>query len=501
MPCGRDFVNGAFPLFDSIAATIKTPQGYLPRTKALTILAAVRDGSLYDGLRYEFCDEQSSGGEYVPIKLRKPSVRYRLCQLVVEDSVSFLFGEGRWPAIECEHRPTQDALALVLTESRLAEAMCSAALEGSIGSVVVLFRVLGNRVFFDVKPTAMLTPDWKKDAPDILDTLTEKRMVLGSDLAAAGYAVDDADLSTSFWWQQQWTDVEETWFHPWRVIDTEIVPQRDPERSTPHGLGFVPAVWVRNLIGTSTGDPNDGACTFRAAIETAIEIDYQLSQAGRGLKYSSDPTLLIKEPAAPEGDIVRSASSAIIVSEKGDAKLLEINGTASAAVIEYVKTLRELALESVHGNRSSADKIAAAQSGRAMELLYAPLINLADRLRTSYGDAIVRLARMVVLARKKFQITAFGEIAPEMAANKRLTLRWPPYFAPTHQDRIAEANTLGTLRRDGMMSQETGVARTAETWDFIAADEMVRIKADEAAVDARAVSQAAAIQDTQALPA
>ena len=33
----------------------------------------------------------------------------------------------------------------------------------------------------------------------------------------------------------------------------------------------------------------DGACTFRAAIETQIEIDYQLSQAGRGLKYSSDP--------------------------------------------------------------------------------------------------------------------------------------------------------------------------------------------------------------------
>ena len=37
-----------------------------------------------------------------------------------------------------------------------------------------------------------------------------------------------------------------------------------------------------------------------AAIETKIEIDYQLSQAGRGLKYSSDPTLLIKEPATSE---------------------------------------------------------------------------------------------------------------------------------------------------------------------------------------------------------
>jgi len=37
------------------------------------------------------------------------------------------------------------------------------------------------------------------------------------------------------------------------------------------------------------------------------------------------------------------------VSEKGDARLLEIGGTAAAAVIEYVRTLRELALEGIHG--------------------------------------------------------------------------------------------------------------------------------------------------------
>ncbi len=137
-----------------------------------------------------------------------------------------------------------------------------------------------------------------------------------------------------------------------------------------HGLGFVPMVWIRNLPGpSSTGDAADGACTFRTAIETQIEIDYQLSQAGRGLKYSSDPTLLIKEPASTDSEIVKGAGNALVVSEKGDAKLLEIGGTASAAVIEYVRTLRELALESVHGNRANADRLTAAQSGRALELM------------------------------------------------------------------------------------------------------------------------------------
>ena len=145
------------------------------------------------------------------------------------------------------------------------------------------------------------------------------------------------------------------------------------------------------------------------AIETQIEIEYQLSQAGRGLKYSSDPTLLIKEPATTDSEIIKGAGNALIVSEKGDARLLEIGGTASAAVIEYVRTLRELALESVHGNRANADRLTAAQSGRALELMNQGLIWLADNLRVSYGEgALLSLARMVLGASQIYQLRVMG---------------------------------------------------------------------------------------------
>ena len=134
-----------------------------------------------------------------------------------------------------------------------------------------------------------------------------------------------------------------------------------------------------------------------------VEIDYQLSQVGRGLKYSSDPTLLLKDPTLPDGELIKGAGNALIVSEKGDARLLEIGGTASAAVIEYVRTLRELALESIHGNRASPDKVAAAQSGRALELLNQGLIWLADNLRTSYGEVgLLQLARLIVRASQMY---------------------------------------------------------------------------------------------------
>ena len=160
-------------------------------------------------------------------------------------------------------------------------------------------------------------------------------------------------------------DTSEIWYLPWAVHDPAGQPVRDNARSVTHGLGFVPIVWIRNLPG---GDGIDGACTFRAAIETNIEIDYQLSQAGRGLKYSSDPTLLIKEPAISDFEIVKGAGNALVVSEKGDAKLLEIGGTACEAVISYVRTLREFALESLHGNCASAERLTAAQSGQGTRI-------------------------------------------------------------------------------------------------------------------------------------
>ena len=65
----------------------------------------------------------------------------------------------------------------------------------------------------------------------------------------------------------------ETWYLPWPVGRAATSRRSDENRTVQHALGFVPMVWVRNLPG---GDGTDGACTFRAAIETAIEIDYQL---------------------------------------------------------------------------------------------------------------------------------------------------------------------------------------------------------------------------------
>ena len=452
-------------MFETICDLILRDQDYPPRARALDILKRVLDGTFYDVLPNQFHEERGAGGEYIPLRDRRPSVRYALSRIVVEDSVSLLFSEGHFPTIDCADRALRATLADIVKEARLNQVMTEAAIRGSIGSVAILMRVLRGRVFFSVLDTTWLTPVWDREAPDTLASITETYKVSGTFLAAGGY--DIADPTGEYRFSRTWDNQNETWFLP-QPTGCAVQPQIDDARSVRHGLGFVPIVWIRNLPGLSaTGDANDGACTFRAAIETQIEIDYQLSQAGRGLKYSSDPTLLIKEPATTDNEIVKGAGNALVVSEKGDAKLLEIGGTASAAVIEYVRCLREYALESVHGNRASADRLTAAQSGRALELMNQGLIWLADNLRISYGEgALLQLARMILRASNVYRLKVMEQEIGALDPTARLSLKWPRWYPSTAEDRQRDAQTLATLIASGQISRETAVKSIADTYDI-----------------------------------
>jgi hypothetical protein len=504
-------------LLSTLRSLIARDPDYSPRTWTLEIRRRVLKGTLYDVLTSPFHEERSPSGEYIPLVRRRPSVRYGLCKIIARDSIALLFGEGRFPALDTtdagaagdgpEPAKQRELIANMLADAGIPQAMTDAAWKGVIGSVAVRMRVLKGRLFVDSLDTVYLLPEYDPMAPDVLTRVVEERKVPGSDLISAGYPARSPELpfglepSTTYWFRREWTTNEELWFAPLSITDkTNGKPYiRDNDRSVIHGLGFVPMVWIRNLPGGE--DPDGGTTIPDEVISTGIEIDYLLSQNGRGLRYSLDPTLLLKEPAVGEGQIVKGAGNALVVSEKGDAKLLEIGGTASAAVLDWVKGLREFALETAHGNRSSPDKLGAAQSGRALELLMTPLIWLADDLRTSYGNGLIELFQMIARASKKYPVTLRDGTKIELDPTARVTLRWPPWFPPTLQDQQTEASTLSVLTQAGLMSRESAVREVADTHNIPdATAELARIAADQKADDARAAEQAAAIAATEVLP-
>lgn len=472
-------------MFRSIIESIPRDKDYPDRAFTIDMFNRVLKGTIYDHLRHPFNCEKNGANEYVPIMERRPSVRCNIAKKVVDDSVSMLFSDAHFPHFDCTDEILRDILLQIKKESHLDLQMIEAATKGSVGSVAIIMRILENRLFFETFCTKNLTPVFDPKDPDNLISVREQYKVSGRDLVELDYDVEE---DVDYWFIRDWDSSSEIFYLPKPIknyrseskIDDEEFEREivDKERTVEHNLGFVPIVWIKNL---PNGEGIDGECTFAAAIDTIIEIDYQLSQVGRGLRYSSDPTLLIKEPAVGQGQIIKGAGNALIVDAEGDAKYLEIDGGASNAVLEYVKRLRETALESVNGNRTSPDKISVAQSGVAMKHMNQDLVNLVDKLRITYGECgILKLLKMILKATKKYSIVVNGEKIPELDENSEISLRWPDWYPQTILEMQQESITLKTLTESHLISKKTALKILAQKYDIEDIDaELLEIAGDE----------------------
>lgn len=447
------------------------------RENKLHLLQMFLDKSIYDNLA-PFHEEYTSGqsGKYIKLNKRRPSVLYGLCKIVVDDSVGMLFGEGHFPRIECKKKDSKilDFLNYITDECNLKNTMINAARIGSIGSVAIVVKILEGKFYFDVLNSKNLTPVFDRMRPNKLKALLYRRKVDGSTLETEGYIIEEKFKNRYYWLEVEWTETDEIYYHPY-LCEKEIsgsYKERDEERSSNHDLGFVPIVWIQNL---PKAHHPDGECTFEAAVDASIEIDYQLSQLGRGLYYNSDPTLVVKNPTSIEGNQFVKNTTILNLDEKGDAFYAEINGNAAAAVIDYVKHLRDFALETCRGNRTSPDKLNAVQSGKAMRMLNNSLVLLVSELRLSYGDfGLLQIYKMCldIYFSDKYEIDVKGNEKIEKDSDE-LFLIWPEWYPVTGQDKYHESQALSLYRQSGLISQKTAMESIAEEYNIKNVDEEI----------------------------
>lgn len=455
------------------------------RETRLYILKMFLDGSIYDQLSPFYIEYTGSGGpggvnsgNYIPLAQRRPSISYRIPKIIVDESVSMLFGEDHFPEVVCDNEEdneqTNEFLNYINYDCKLRYAMLNAAKVGSIGSVCVVVKVLEGKFHFEVLGTRRLMPIFDDMRPDVLINLTEKRKIDGSTLMSLGYKIDEEDKKKHFYLIREWNENEEIYYIPYKCEDEEDEgnkPIRDESKTVIHNLGFVPAIWIKN---TPNSHHIDGDCTFEPAIDIGVEIDYQLSQLGRLLKYNSDPTLVIKNPSSLEGNQIIKSVGALNLDEKGDAYLLEMSNASTNAVIEYVRLLREFALESVRGNRANPDKLSSIHSGKALQMLNSSLISLVSEMRLSYGEyGLIKIYQMVIsiFFSDKFELDTAGyaPFSPECA--EHLELKWPDWYTPTPQDKLQEQQALSGYVAGGIMSKETAIKNIQDEYHILDAEE------------------------------
>lgn len=449
------------------------------RQLRLHILNKFFDDTIYDNL-LPFSKEYTGSdatGKYIPLVQRRPSVIYSILSNVVNESTSMLFGESHFPTVRCEDKETMDFLHYVTKDSNLQSIMIEAARIGSIGSVAILVKILNGKFYFDVINAESLTPVFNWQDPDILIKISEMRKYLGSNLMTMGYEIAKDDQNKWFWLKREWNDTEEIYYKPYLIDNNEGEQAKlitDDERSSTHDLGFVPIIWIKNIPKTES---TDGMCTFEKIIDMSIEINYQLSQLGRGLKYNSDPTLVVKNPSPLKDRELIKGAGLLELEETGDAKLLEMSGNSTKSVLDFVNLLRQYALEIARGDRTNPEKLNAAHSGKALEFLNMALISLVAELRISYGEkGLLRVYQMIIEFVKTNKIDlSYKDKMPNYKESyeTELQLHWEPYYTSSSQDELQWSQSIKTYREAGLLSQKTGINSIADTFNIEDTDEEI----------------------------
>jgi hypothetical protein len=464
------------------------------RYQMLDFLERWLKGILYDDLIYEFYFPEDSMPTYIPLRERKPSVMYNLAKIMVDRSTDMLFGDNHWPTLTSADKNTETAVRAIVEESGCQRYWRKAARMGAVGTVAVIFKILDGKVYHEVLNAKYCTPVFNPKNPTDVIKITEQKRVMGVELQACGYP--DADPDDKYFYRRVFTETEEIEYFPIKVSEVSgelngLRWKKNDDRSFEHNLGFLPGVWIKNL---ESEDKLDGTATFDQLLTFQTEIDYQLSQTGRVFHYTGDPLTVFIDPSLAEEDgeaRIRSAGNTVILNEGGEAYNLEVQATAQSVVLEYIEQLRKYALEVGRGNRADADKISAASSGKALELLHKDLIGLTDELRVQYGNyGLLVYLKKLLKATKKYKMD-YPEVTKElkaMNADATLKLEWGAHFEPTSTDDRETSLFLTESVTNGSISEETAtkiIAPRARVTDIAAERAQISKERDEA--DKRAI--------------
>lgn len=481
------------------------------RFHALDSLDAYATCRQYERLRYNWDGNmQGYGGEadiapgwYVPLKLRKPDTRFNLGTLIIGRLTAMALGEERWPELRFDDDPdAEDYCKALARESQLQSRIQEARNKGgACGTAVVSFA------FVKGKPRVKV-----HEAKHVFVFRWQDRdeLTIGACLKVYPYTrtVWDAGKpkEKTFYYARFWDEEKEV---VWDPIPLEAAQNGTwastvPSYTVVHGYGECPVYWTQNLPDS---EREDGISDIHGLTDTFDVVNRILSATSKGTIANVDPTLVIKDTPTNNKGAIRKGSDNAIWSP-GGADYLELQGTAVKTAKELADALVKVCLDTAGVILGDPTKTSgAASSAAALKMLYMPMVNQCDLLRTQYGRLILavllgmlRAARLVgslppgpttttadgVLIQEKPTIILPPRVVKEEAkdedptkpvrdqktppapkkqernpgTSEDLTLHWPPYFPPTVAD-IGAAVDAASKAKGTTISQRTAVKFTA----------------------------------------
>lgn len=410
--------------FRELMEGLDLPDGASDRYRKLDALGRMLDGTIYDDLDFSFEMENAPGRKHIPLRERRPSVDFNLAYEITQDTLAELFGDEQFPIVTVSQNREQNekatvAVADMIEAVGLQPVIVEAYEEGVIGGVgVVIHRSDDGSPYYEILPAKYCEPVYRSKYSNALVALVVTYPIspdAAEDLVP-GITKEDENKGVEVYWYRYVVGPSETVdYKPLsderfaRLGETDdhgdVIQFEELNRES-HGFrGRTPATYAKNLGGKQRD--MDGPALWWPIRNICIEIDYTLSQAGRGLRYSADPMLFVRKgdmmggddtPAGYDkpaggmstldsgGTMVKGVTQTLVgQGPNSDAKLLEISANGIKEEREFVRDLREYALEIIGGSKARAEHLKGAPSGRALDKSSKPLRRLVRRQRRPYG--------------------------------------------------------------------------------------------------------------------
>ncbi|HEY8432328.1 MAG TPA: hypothetical protein VIL20_28340 [Sandaracinaceae bacterium] len=448
----------------------------------LKVLKALYENEAYKHLPPPSQTEDPTGRK-LSFRERQPQVMRRLPKRLVRSMASMLFGGFRFPTFTHPNPNVQAAANALSDQLRLpSRALKQARLALRDGAIAVTFAIVDGEVVLRTWSASQVQRvEWDERRPD--------RITLIRILYA--YTEKQPDGSTKrLWFRRDYTTEAEVEYEP---IDATIYPNPDAENvpwrakadnPPPHNFGFVFGEWLTCF--SEEDDDHRGESLLENMDTIFAAIDYNLSHLDRVLEYHAEPWVARSgegpfDSALPDIDavsgepirgrlaITKGDGDILDLGPDGTIKFVEMQGAIQEIQQKHLQDLERMLRTDTQVVEVDPEMAIRADSRPALERVYAPMLSLADELRTDLGErglAVLLSKILVALARyaRQGQTVRLPETrgpdgrptvvsldgVPDDPRSLSLGLDWGPYFETTAVDRQAEAAAVQTAVLAGL---------------------------------------------------
>ena len=353
----------------------------------------------------------------IPFGGRRPVAHSTLVGETVDGYTALLLGEGRQPNLRFVGDESSSMAITALFDYAdfwpvLAEAR---KLSGAMGASAVVPEVREGKMTLRTLRPEHLYIRWTNRAGWIPEYVIEQKRVTIQQIDRRTGRVGSVEVWRTRAWDgtlaYAYQDVplvagEEGSDEAEHATPQDIELSEEPKE---HRAGRCPVCWLQN---TTNGNAPYGDADCEAIYEQIAQLDRSLSMVMRGSRANNDPTLVVSDTQMQRSQWPKRKKgygSALELSEKGKAELLETKGDAIESSWASIDNLERRARRRVGLTAPTAETSGAYTSGVALQILHRTVTSRAAERRNPLGVMICQLAQTVWAICSEVGLRTFGQ--------------------------------------------------------------------------------------------